>query len=615
MQKKKTFCPPLRSLLAVLVILALLLADAAVLAEDTVPLASDGKPLARILSMGQGFIATDVNGTAWAWGKGGPSLGIPGLAEDAEVKKPTLLAIKNVIDVKPCNRLTAFLTSEGEVWLAGTPYAQWNEPGKKQQKDLRRVPIEGVKAISLTVQHEKLIEDEMLLMLKEDGSLWLRSEKGGLAEAKTEAKIRRLGPGGLTLIHEDGILYQYSWSKTNLKCEKPVPLPRGGAFLESGLAYALDEDGVLYQRTYMGEYKRAWARPSGNQLNLPEPDNRKIRKLYGEEAVLYDDGRVFVCSNYNWAQVEGTYADIGYSYWTHGRVLLMDKDGNVSVIEGKKKGYDDEELTTDAVKTSLHLYQAAPAPKAAKLPGEDFYLPDGTVRAQASLKVYPAKSLVSKYKAKKKKGIPLYKPSAPQPLNVLLATADGHVKHSLDGPDNLEEWADRLVTASQGALRVVASPDQAEVLITVLRKYPKKMYRTKSGRKVPVYNCTMTITATLLTDTKKQSSLSDKTVAPDSFKIHANATASIEPDPNFDKLPSLVDKILGWYGLNCRQGSKGDGVKRVQQALKTRAFYSGKISGAFDAASEQALKAFQESLGLEPTGTVDRETMVWLYYD
>lgn len=615
MQEKKTFCPPLRSLLAVLLILALHLADAAVLAEGAVPLASDGKPLARILSMGQGFIATDVNGTTWAWGKGGPSLGIPGLAEDAEVKKPTLLAIKNVIDVKPCNRLTAFLTSDGEVWLAGTPYAQWNEPGKKQQKDLRRVPIEGVKAISLTVRDEKLIEDEMLLMLKEDGSLWLRSEKGGLAEVKTEAKIRGLGPGGLTLIHEDGVLYQYSWSKTNLKCEKPVPLPRGGALLESGLAYALDEDGVLYQRTYMGGYKRAWASPSGNQLDLPEPDNRKIRKLYNEEAVLYDDGRVFVRSNYNWAQVEGTYADMKYSYWTHGRVLLMDKDGNVSVIEGKKKGYDDEELTTDTVKTSLHLYQAAPAPKAAKLPGEDDYLPDGTVRAQASVKVYSAKSLVSKYKAKKKKGIPLYKPSAPQPLNVLLATADGHVKLNIDGPDNLDEWADRLVTASQGALRVVASPDQAEVLLTFLRKYPKRTYHTKSGKKVPVYDCTMTITATLLTDTKKQASLSDKNIAPNSYKIPSDAIAGMQPEPEFAKFPSLVSKILDWYGLNCKQGSKGDGVKRVQQALKTRAFYSGKISGAFDAASEQALKAFQQSLGLDPTGTVDRETLVWLYYD
>lgn len=604
MRIKETLFKRSRSFLAVLLTLVLLGAALPAPAEETTP-----SPV-RIMAVEEGFFATDANGNVWAWGKGGAALGIPGIGKHDKIKKPTAIALKNVADVQGCADLNAFLTTDGKVWLAGVPYVLRDDGNAKKQSGLRQVPIEGVRAISMTARSNYTLDDEMLLMFREDGTLWLRSEKTGLKEIWPEKKFLGFGPADLTLIHEDGAVYQYEWNGEELRQKRPFTLPDGLTPLESGISYARDEAGTVYYRTFNGGYKKARNFSGRSDHGLPVPDDMTVKKIY-PCAALYEDGRVFVYAD-KWTQIPGEYADIAYS--SSAGALLLDRNGNVSFVEGGQYGYDTIK-EAKAVKTSLNLYKKAPDRKMPKLPGEDFYLPDGAVRAQASLKVYPAKSLVSKYKAKKKKGIPLYKPSAPQPLNVLITTADGHVKHSLDGPDNLEEWAERIVNASQGALRVVDEPGQAEVLITVLRKYPKKMYRTKGGRKVPVYNCAMTITATLLTDTKKQSSLSDKTVAPDSFKIHANATASIEPDPNFDKLPSLVDKILGWYGLNCRQGSKGDGVKRVQQALKTRQFYAGKISGTFDAASEQALKAFQESLGLEPTGTVDRETMVWLYYD
>ena len=51
-----------------------------------------------------------------------------------------------------------------------------------------------------------------------------------------------------------------------------------------------------------------------------------------------------------------------------------------------------------------------------------------------------------------------------------------------------------------------------------------------------------------------------------------------------------------------------DAVRAVQQALKDKGHYPGPIDGHWNAETQTALKAFQQSSGLEATGQLDAET-------
>lgn len=51
-----------------------------------------------------------------------------------------------------------------------------------------------------------------------------------------------------------------------------------------------------------------------------------------------------------------------------------------------------------------------------------------------------------------------------------------------------------------------------------------------------------------------------------------------------------------------QNGSQGDDVKRLQQALKQKGFYNDAVNGAFDAGTEAAVKAFQASQALKADG-------------
>jgi lysophospholipase L1-like esterase len=57
------------------------------------------------------------------------------------------------------------------------------------------------------------------------------------------------------------------------------------------------------------------------------------------------------------------------------------------------------------------------------------------------------------------------------------------------------------------------------------------------------------------------------------------------------------------------RGDRGDVVRTVQQALLDRGFaVSGGADGIFGAGTEQAVRSFQESIGLRPTGIVTAKT-------
>ena len=61
-----------------------------------------------------------------------------------------------------------------------------------------------------------------------------------------------------------------------------------------------------------------------------------------------------------------------------------------------------------------------------------------------------------------------------------------------------------------------------------------------------------------------------------------------------------------------KRGSKGDSVKTLQQKLKDAGYYTGEIDGKFGAATEEAVKKFQQANGLKADGIVGPATKVKL---
>jgi len=58
-----------------------------------------------------------------------------------------------------------------------------------------------------------------------------------------------------------------------------------------------------------------------------------------------------------------------------------------------------------------------------------------------------------------------------------------------------------------------------------------------------------------------------------------------------------------------RQGDEGDGVKKLQQALKDKKFYTGPVNGKFGPLTEDAVIRFQKANNLEADGIVGRVTL------
>lgn len=50
-------------------------------------------------------------------------------------------------------------------------------------------------------------------------------------------------------------------------------------------------------------------------------------------------------------------------------------------------------------------------------------------------------------------------------------------------------------------------------------------------------------------------------------------------------------------------------LKRIQQALASRGFYRGPVTGTYDESTQKAMKAFQSSSKLQPTGFPDQLTL------
>lgn len=69
---------------------------------------------------------------------------------------------------------------------------------------------------------------------------------------------------------------------------------------------------------------------------------------------------------------------------------------------------------------------------------------------------------------------------------------------------------------------------------------------------------------------------------------------------------------MGGY-TTLKWGATGPDVKKLQQALKNRGYYSGKIDSAFGSGVYAAVKAFQKQYGLKVDGVAGPATQILLY--
>lgn len=103
--------------------------------------------------------------------------------------------------------------------------------------------------------------------------------------------------------------------------------------------------------------------------------------------------------------------------------------------------------------------------------------------------------------------------------------------------------------------------------------------------------------------------VNDEIVSVQPFSSDLTATSS-EPVPaGFISVTPAPD---GSYIL-LRENNLGALVIKLQQALKTRAFYKGEIDGLYGAGLKDAVKAFQLAFGLNPDGIAGADTQRLLY--
>ena len=84
-------------------------------------------------------------------------------------------------------------------------------------------------------------------------------------------------------------------------------------------------------------------------------------------------------------------------------------------------------------------------------------------------------------------------------------------------------------------------------------------------------------------------------------------TPGKEQDPE-----DTTDVTVGGY-KTLKWGSTGEDVKKLQQALKNRGFYDGKIDSTFGSGVYAAVKAFQKQNGLKVDGVAGPATQILLY--
>ena len=226
---------------------------------------------------------------------------------------------------------------------------------------------------------------------------------------------------------------------------------------------------------------------------------------------------------------------------------------------------------------------------------------------------------------------PRYTPELAKPLNAYIIThpscmvginRSGMYKVEDKGLVNditkyLNEWANEITEASQGAIRFTSFPDQVDILLVADQRFVYKGQYRGGGKVVKGHTCKITLTAYRLTNDAQSYSITKSNVPGKSVSINGSGDFWMYP-PEFKgskELKSLVQNIMGWYGYDTAQGKNGPGVESARKALIDRGYLKAEPGISFDKDMEAAVRLLQADYGLKETGEIDRATLVALYYD
>ena len=116
--------------------------------------------------------------------------------------------------------------------------------------------------------------------------------------------------------------------------------------------------------------------------------------------------------------------------------------------------------------------------------------------------------------------------------------------------------------------------------------------------------------AVTTTTTIVAGAVADPTVSVDPAAAAADAAATDGQDLDGSDLTSAETCVLTVQSV--RAGASGSAVSCLQTALTTAGFYSGPVTGTFDAATDAAVRALQNDRNLFVDGVVGRESAISL---
>ena len=285
----------------------------------------------------------------------------------------------------------------------------------------------------------------------------------------------------------------------------------------------------------------------------------------------------------------------------------------------------------------------------------------GQVRYYASSGGFKlAGDLASQYETEPVDGIVYYTPEAPKPLCILMvahpdcqiginhddiyyvsekgftSTSSGFPAYTNPGAqinwsnalgtnnrDNdtmtnrMWTWRRLIEDESKGMLMFVTDPNEADILITVNQTYPFYADYYGGGRTVKGHSCRVEMTACQLTNPSNIVSVVRQKDPEDSVTTSGGSIFWKNP-PDFEgslQITELVQAMLGWYGYNADLGSYGPGVALAQSTMINRGFLEGTADGSFGPMTAEAVKRVQEYYGLEQTGSIDRTSLIAIYYE
>lgn len=275
---------------------------------------------------------------------------------------------------------------------------------------------------------------------------------------------------------------------------------------------------------------------------------------------------------------------------------------------------------------------AGPTPEPTPEPIEKKTLLPGLSRVPSSTRGYmQAEDLAKQYGISlSESGVPMYTPKSPQPLNAYMVThpecevginKDGMYMVSEKGLVNsitkyLTEWMGEIEEQSQGAIRFVENPDDADIIIVAKQSYFFHADYTGPGIFASGYGSKVTLKAKQLTADRNLASLEMKRTPAQTESVSGSGRFWKYPPELKDStdLKEFVNEILSWYGYGVMPENQDFRVKALQQTLVQRGLLE-QVSGTFDVQTIQAVKQLQASKEMEVTGEVDPLTLIALYYD